>query len=60
MEKQFIDEVEIKGVTYDISDTTTRETKADKATTLKGYGITDAYTKTEIDSELSKKLIKKN
>ena len=24
--------------------------KADKATTLGGYGITDAYTKTEIDS----------
>ena len=29
--------------------------KADKATTLAGYGITDAYTKNEVDSELGKK-----
>ena len=29
--------------------------KADKATTLKGYGITDAYTKTEVNTELNKK-----
>ena len=27
--------------------------KADKSTTLAGYGITDAYTKTEVDSKLS-------
>ena len=27
--------------------------KADKATTLAGYGITDAYTKTEIDQKLT-------
>ena len=27
--------------------------KADKATTLAGYGITDAYTKSEIDSKIS-------
>lgn len=27
--------------------------KADKATTLAGYGITDAYTKTEIDNKIS-------
>lgn len=27
--------------------------KADKATTLSGYGITDAYTKTEIDNKIS-------
>lgn len=27
--------------------------KADKATTLNGYGITDAYTKTEIDNKIS-------
>lgn len=27
--------------------------KADKATTLAGYGITDAYTKTEIDTKVS-------
>lgn len=30
--------------------------KADKATTLAGYGITDAYTKTETDTELGKKV----
>lgn len=29
--------------------------KADKATTLAGYGIVDAYTKTETDTELDKK-----
>ena len=29
--------------------------KADKADTLAGYGITDAYTKTEVDTELAKK-----
>ena len=29
------------------------DNKADKATTLGGYGITDAYTKTEIDTKLS-------
>ena len=29
--------------------------KADKATTLTGYGITDAYTKSEVDAELLKK-----
>lgn len=29
------------------------DTKADKATTLAGYGITDAYTKTEIDGKLA-------
>ena len=27
--------------------------KADKASTLAGYGITDAYTKTEVDSRLT-------
>ena len=27
--------------------------KADKATTLSGFGITDAYTKTEIDTKLT-------
>ena len=30
-------------------------TKADKATTLSGYGITDAYTKDEVNTELGKK-----
>ena len=29
--------------------------KADKATTLAGYGITDAYTKSAVDTELAKK-----
>lgn len=29
--------------------------KADKATTLSGYGITDAYTKAEVNTELGKK-----
>lgn len=29
--------------------------KADKATTLSGYGITNAYTKTEVDTELATK-----
>lgn len=27
--------------------------KADKATTLSGYGIGDAYTKTEVDAAIS-------
>ena len=31
--------------------------KQDPATTLAGYGITDAYTKTETDSKLSAKLV---
>ena len=30
-------------------------TKADEATTLEGYGITDAYTKEQVDAELLKK-----
>ena len=29
--------------------------KADKSTSLSGYGISDAYTKTEVDTELAKK-----
>lgn len=33
--------------------TTTVSGKADKATTLAGYGITNAYTKTEVDSAIS-------
>ena len=35
---------------------TTIEGKADKADTLAGYGITDAYTKSHVDTELGKKL----
>ena len=33
--------------------TTALEGKADKATTLEGYGITDAYNKTEIDAKFT-------
>ena len=32
--------------------TTINTTKADKATSLAGYGITDAYTKTEVDNSV--------
>jgi hypothetical protein len=32
--------------------------KADKATTLAGYGITDAYTKDEIDTTIANKVVK--
>ena len=32
--------------------------KADKATTLSGYGITDAYTKTEVDTKVNAKATK--
>ena len=33
--------------------TSLQSTKANKATTLAGYGITDAYTKTEVDAKVS-------
>ena len=33
-----------------------QSTKADKSTTLAGYGISDAYTKTEIDSKMTSAL----
>ena len=33
--------------------------KADKATTLAGYGIEDAYTKTETDSKIDEKIVNK-
>lgn len=33
--------------------TTTVEGKADKATTISGYGITDAYTKKEVDAKVA-------
>ena len=43
--------------THAISDVTSLQTtldsKASRATTLSGYGITDTYTKTEIDNKLS-------
>lgn len=41
---------DINTMTVDISDLQTN--KADKATTLSGYGIADAYTKTEIDGKI--------
>lgn len=43
-------------LSYDGGTTTVKEKideKADKATTLSGYGITDAYTKTEINNTLA-------
>lgn len=54
-----VEELEAKGYLtehQDISNLVTKDeipdvsNKADKATTLNGYGITDAYTKQEIDS----------
>lgn len=44
---------EIKNATT--TNATTISGKADKATTLAGYNISDAYTKTEVDTELGKK-----
>lgn len=41
----------LQGTVSALSETV--EEKADKATTLGGYGITDAYTKTEVDGKLS-------
>lgn len=45
--------VDIAQLRQDVNNLAT--TKADKATTLSGYGITDAYTKTEVDTELDNK-----
>ena len=46
-----------KSVESTVSSLSTKvDGKADKATTLSGYGITDAYTKDEINTELDKKL----
>ena len=47
---------EISSINEDINELDER--KADKATTLAGYGITDAYTKDEVNTELDKKLDK--
>lgn len=54
--------ININETNYDIKDTTARDgveslsnQKANKATTLAGYGITDTYTKNEVDKELSAK-----
>lgn len=45
---------EAEGLVNDLSSTVTTalDGKADKATTLEGYGITDVYTKTEVDASL--------
>ena len=43
---------ELQETAQDIDDT-----KADKATTLAGYGITDAYTKTEIENLIDKLIL---
>lgn len=44
---------DITQLRQDVNTLTT--TKADKATTLSGYGITDAYTKTEVDGKINSK-----
>lgn len=48
-------EVEAKGYATTSAMNTALAEKADNATTLSGYGITDAYTKTEVDTALNKK-----
>ena len=48
------DELNAKALATDLSSLeTTVAGKADKATTLEGYGITDAYTKTEADTKIA-------
>lgn len=53
----FYTETEVDGFvsTLEAADTALDQAKADKATTLAGYGITDAYTKSEVDSIISGK-----
>ena len=46
-------DVDITQLRQDVN--TLATTKADKATTLSGYGITDAYTKTEVDEKINSK-----
>lgn len=48
-----LDEVALSNLTTELQNVINN--KADKATTLAGYGITDAYTKEETDTELAKK-----
>lgn len=48
-----LDEVALSNLTAELQNVIAG--KADKATTLAGYGITDAYTKEEADTELAKK-----
>ena len=46
-------EIDTTQLRQDVNNLSTN--KADKATTLSGYGITNAYTKTEVDAELNNK-----
>ena len=46
-------DVDIAQLRQDVDTLTTQ--KANKATTLSGYGITDAYTKTEVDGKINSK-----
>ena len=57
LQDTFYTETEVDGfvTTLEAADTALDTAKADKATTLAGYGITDAYTKTEVDSIISGK-----
>jgi len=48
-------EIDTKVATLEAADTALDQAKADKATTLAGYNISDAYTKTEIDNMISAK-----
>lgn len=57
-----ISKINVAGVEYSLKDSTARESvstlessKADSATTLAGYGITDAYTKEEVDAAITAK-----
>lgn len=47
-------DVDITQLRQDVN--TLATTKADKATTLSGYGITDAYTKTEVNDKVNAKV----
>ena len=55
------DKTELEDEITDLDETVTMKInlKADKATTLAGYGIEDAYTKTDVSKALSYKLDKK-
>lgn len=50
-----VSKININGTSYNIKDITARTNKADKATTLAGYGISNAYTKAEVNNMLAEK-----
>ncbi|MBQ7976825.1 MAG: hypothetical protein IJ300_14160, partial [Clostridia bacterium] len=55
-EKKLVELIEAEAVARSAADeelSAEISTKADKATTLAGYGITDAYTKEEVRSDIS-------